>query len=170
MIKSPSLNDIVHSFEDQLNMQKFNTAEIKHYIEQVQYKIKANETAVYISKMAVRSANKAVKKAEQSIETYYAIKTANMITNQAITAANIAAHNAQVSYMYVSIDLFKKQIDYLYTAIEYINKPNTPESCTSNETLLTTKTDSITFINSQKKKSGRHLKNYSVKSVVYFVN
>jgi len=155
---------------------KFNSREIRDYIEEVQYKIKANENASFIAQQASIYANKAYIKAQQSIETYYAIKKANIITHNAIQSARFASIEAEQSYSNSIINLYRKQIDYLYNAIETLTKPDTPESLVSNETQLTTEStepkkqrNSIKFIESGKTKqnnsnepSKRKLSNRSI--------
>ena len=81
--KSTTMNDVVNTLHYTKQKQKLHSItikpaktihsklgskEIKNYIEQVQYKIKANERAVNVSKEAYISANIAAKKAYQAID------------------------------------------------------------------------------------------------------
>ena len=123
---------------DLFSISILNQVNIHKYIEQVQYKIKANDTACLIAKQASKSATKAVIKANKEIQTAIAIQNANKICNQVLNISTKILYEVHMLLTDLKLALYEKQINYLYQTMDtLLIKPRTPESDSSRITHVT---------------------------------
>jgi hypothetical protein len=146
-----------------------DTKEIKKYIEQVQYKIKANDNAINIAKCASFSAKFAVENAINAINTAIVLKNIINLSNRIkVTCKDI---NNEMEFLLINLKLlnYKNQINYLYYAVDSItNKPVSPKSTNSIATQITIETMSENSIQDiDKKKNEKRRNDQSYKFLCY---
>ena len=98
----------------------FTDKELQQYVEQIHYKIKANENACLIARMACNDANKAVLMANRKIKTAIALNRVSKISKQINVFTTILLYNMNNLTVNLKISVQRNQINYLYLIIQFL--------------------------------------------------
>ena len=98
----------------------FTDKELQQYVEKIHYKIKANENACLIAKMAYKDANKAVITANKKINTAIALNRVSQISKKINVFTSVLLYNMNNLTLNLRISVQNNQINYLYQILQFL--------------------------------------------------